>query len=130
MGLRVARSGGHALAQAPVQALELPESFWNRYSVWPRELTRIFPRPPFEIPIVAGLPSLVIGGAAESFEPPQPTSASMETAAVPARIAMSLLAVMSVSFVCGHGGAGATAVCTVTDHLRTRPTGIPTFRLT
>jgi len=40
-------------AQAPVQALVVPESFPKRYRVRPCELTRIFPSPLFEMPTVA-----------------------------------------------------------------------------
>ena len=30
VGLRVARSGGHSMAQAPVHVLFVPVSLWNR----------------------------------------------------------------------------------------------------
>src|SRR4051794_41815512 len=63
LGLPVARSGGHAEAQAPEQALVVPASFLNRYSVSPRESTRIFPRPVLARPTVAACPLAVFGGA-------------------------------------------------------------------
>jgi hypothetical protein len=40
-------SGGHAVAQAPSQRLELPLSASNRYSVRPLPSTRILPRSEF-----------------------------------------------------------------------------------
>src|SRR3954464_7756631 len=45
VGLPLARSGGHAAAHSPEQALFVPESFANRYRLWPSESTRILPRP-------------------------------------------------------------------------------------
>ena len=60
-GWPVARSGGQAVAQAPVQVLVVPVSFWNRYRVRPWELTRIWPRPVLATPTVAGCPAGVVG---------------------------------------------------------------------
>src|ERR1700753_3163492 len=42
--LPLAKSGGHAVAHAPVHALLVAESALNRYSVRPCESTRIDPR--------------------------------------------------------------------------------------
>src|SRR6266550_8277128 len=62
-GLPLARSGGHAAAQAPVHALRVPESFWKRYRVLPRLSTKTLPRlPAFATPRVARVPLAVVGG--------------------------------------------------------------------
>ena len=45
VGLSEARTGGHALAQAPEQLLAVPVSAWNRYSVRPDASTMIWPKP-------------------------------------------------------------------------------------
>jgi hypothetical protein len=78
VGLPLARRGGQADAQAPKQALFVPESFWNRYRVWPCESTRTVPSPPtLAESTVADCPDeLVDGGEAEAesplLPPPQP----------------------------------------------------------
>jgi hypothetical protein len=74
VGLPFARSGGQAAAQAPVHSLFVPESFRNRYSVRPCELTRMSPRLSFATPIVAALPFDVVG-VVELLLPPQPATA-------------------------------------------------------
>src|SRR3954464_15598764 len=74
-GLPLVRSGGQAVAQAPVHALVVPVSFLNRYRVRPCESTRIFPRPLFATSTVAEPCAL---GAADALELllPQPATAS------------------------------------------------------
>jgi hypothetical protein len=102
VGLPVARTGGHAAAQAPEQALFVPTSFWNKYTVRPCESTRILPRPVFATPIVADDPLVVLGGVGDAdavaplLPPPQPATASatMGTTAAPARKLMGLRRVM------------------------------------
>ena len=56
VGVPLARSGGHAVAHAPVHALMVPESALNRYRARPVELTRIDPRLLFATPRVAEAP--------------------------------------------------------------------------
>src|SRR4051812_43549741 len=71
--LPVARSGGHWVTHAPVQALLVPWSAWNSYSVRPWESTRIFPRLPLvATPTVAGCPAAVVAGCVEAVAPPPP----------------------------------------------------------
>src|SRR3954447_21466112 len=74
VGLAALRRGGHAAAQAPVQALLPLASFWKRYRVRPFESTRILPRLPLlTTPTVGALPDAVGAGTSElvlvEFEP-------------------------------------------------------------
>src|SRR4051794_41532539 len=96
-GLPPARSGGQACAQAPVHALLVPLSAWNRYRVRPWESTRIFPRPPLlATPTVAVWPPDVVGGVAAVAPPPPPppqpatTRAARGTAAAVVRNGVGL----------------------------------------
>src|SRR6185295_8406394 len=79
-GLPVTRSGGQAVAHAPVHALLVPWSAWNRYSVRPWESTRIFPRPPLlATPTLAECPAAVVAGCDDAVAlppPPQPATAN------------------------------------------------------
>src|SRR3954464_4043570 len=100
-GLPLVRSGGQAVAQAPVHALVVPESFLNRYRVRPCESTRILPRPLFATSTVAEPWG---AGAPEKFEvllPPQPATASATSgsAAAAERSLMGLMRVMLGPFV-------------------------------
>jgi hypothetical protein len=66
VGLSEARTGGHALAQAPEQLLVVPVSAWNRYSVRPDASTMIWPRPlALATSTVAPRPLAEAGGAVE-----------------------------------------------------------------
>jgi hypothetical protein len=60
-------SGGQATAQASAHALVVPESAWNRYSVRPFELTRIFPRLVFATRTVAGFAFVASYGVADAL---------------------------------------------------------------
>src|SRR3954467_4965521 len=100
-GLPLVRSGGQAVAQAPVHALVVPESFLNRYRVRPCESTRIFPRPLFATRTAVGG---TLAGFAEACEPavallPPPPQAARDsaasgTAAAAAMRVMGLLRIM------------------------------------
>src|SRR5689334_8413463 len=100
VGLPVVVSGGQAVAHAPVQALFVPESFWNRYRVRPCESTRIFPRRLLATRTAATRAIVVFfGGFADALVPPPPpqpaaASAASGITAAPARMFMGLLRVM------------------------------------
>src|SRR5260370_36955608 len=85
-GVPRTRSGGQLTAQAPVQALIVPESRSKRYSVCPCRSTRTSPSPVLDTPTLAGRPLFVVGSACDAV-PPQPTSAS--TASGNARAAVA-----------------------------------------
>src|ERR1700733_2578979 len=75
VGVPGARSGGHAVAQAPVHALVVPTSALNRYRVRLVESTRIDPRLLFATSTVADVPLEVFDGGAvapvAALPPPQ-----------------------------------------------------------
>jgi hypothetical protein len=87
VGLPVASSGGHAAAQAPLQALFVPTSALNKYKVRPCALTRICPRLLFETPTAAEAPLGVLGAAAVAAPPPP--HAAMDSAATGTTAALS-----------------------------------------
>src|SRR5438270_13620753 len=80
-GVAPVRSGGHAVAHAPVHALLVPESPLNRYSVRPVESTRIRPRRLLAARTVAVWVGLVVafeaaGGGDAVAAPPPPQAAT------------------------------------------------------
>src|SRR3954447_27045729 len=100
VGLPLARSGGHAAAHSPEQALFVPESFPNRYRLWPSESTRIVPSPVLATLTVAELrpAAFAVGVDVPPLLPllPQPAATSAKSAAIPAaeRSPRGLLRVM------------------------------------
>src|SRR4051812_5627559 len=107
------RSGGHALAHAPVHVLLVPESFWNRYRVRPWGSSRILPSSLLlSTPTVAGRPFAVVGGRGEPVAasplPPQAAAANAASTSVAAvaRNLMSLLGVMLAPLVGSRGFQG------------------------
>jgi hypothetical protein len=103
-GALVVKSGGQAAAQAPVHVLFPPVSASHRYSVLPRESTRIEPSPLFATPTVADAVLEVFavgveadaGGDAVAALPPQAATARAPSGitAAPATEAMSLRRLM------------------------------------
>lgn len=104
LGRLVVKSGGQAVAQAPLQVLFVPVSARHRYSVLPRASTRIDPRPLFATPTVAAVALAVFavgvevdaGRDAVSSPPPQAAMARALSgiSAAPAREMMGLLCLM------------------------------------
>ena len=102
-GVALVRSGGHAIAHAPVHVLLVPESALNRYSVRPAESTRIRPKRVFATRTDAVRVGAVVvfdatGGEAAVAAPPPPHAATARAAsgitAAPARKVIGLLRVM------------------------------------
>src|SRR5438045_1837981 len=105
IGVAVDRSGGHAVAQAPVQALVVRESALNRYRVRPWESTRICPSLPLCATLTVtggglGGGAVDVGGGDAAVAPPPPQAATARAvsgiAAALARKVMGLLRVMSL----------------------------------
>ena len=92
VGWPLARTGGQSVAHSPVHALFVPESFLNRYTVWPCESTRIFPRPLLATSTVPDCPLIVVAVVADDdafalSSPllPQPAANAASATAAPAR---------------------------------------------
>ena len=63
VGVPIAWTGGQAAAHAPVQALVVPESAPNMYTVRPCESTKMFPRPLLPTATAGGADGAVVAGA-------------------------------------------------------------------
>jgi len=86
VGVPLARSGGHAVAQAPLHVLVLPESCVNRYSVRPCESTRIVPNAVLAVPtLVGGVDAF--GGVVDALAPPPHAATANGASANPATLA-------------------------------------------
>jgi hypothetical protein len=93
VGVPVAWTGGQAAAHAPVQALVVPESAPNMYTVRPCESTKMFPRPLLPTATVGGAGGAVVRGAVDRGavaalvllepHPASATSATSRMAAAP-----------------------------------------------
>ena len=95
VGLPVAGTGGQAAAHAPVQALVVPESAPNRYTVRPCESTKMVPRPLLPTASVGGAGAAVVGGAVDGgavdvLAPLEPHAAASAMSSMAAALATSV----------------------------------------
>jgi hypothetical protein len=94
VGVPVAGTGDQAAAHAPVQALVVPESAPNMYTVRPCESTKMFPRPVLPTSTVGGAGGAVARGAVDRgavdafvwLEPHPASAMSRMTAALAKRV--------------------------------------------
>src|SRR5829696_7082381 len=122
LGSPLASSGGHACAHAPLQALVVPWSALNRYSVRPWAFTRTGPSPVLASASVAAWPPAVRAGrsavaAFVSPPPPQPATAAAAIAAAAAAVSVLVSVPFRVMLVLLRSGVGSNGSSHV---LRTR----------
>jgi hypothetical protein len=92
VGVPVVGTGGQAAAHVPVQALVVPESAPNMYTVRPCESTKMFPRRLLRTATAGGAGGAVVRGALDRgavdalvWPEPHPASAMSRMTAAPAK---------------------------------------------
>jgi hypothetical protein len=98
VGVPVAWTGGQAAAHAPVQALVVPASAPNMYTVRPCESTKMFPSPLLPTATVGGAGGAVVRGAVDDgalealmwLEPHPASAMSRMTAALAKSVEVDL----------------------------------------